>query len=71
MLDSHNREVIGYQFALLSHEKEAELAVESACLLRFGTLRLIGVQVLSNDTFGWKNLWRDAFLDWKISDRLT
>ncbi|MDR4479738.1 MAG: IS3 family transposase [Nitrospira sp.] len=40
--DCHDRELIGYEFALRSRVKEAERAVEAACLQRFGTLRPIG-----------------------------
>jgi putative transposase len=36
VIDCHDREVIGYEFALRSRAKEAERAVESACLARFG-----------------------------------
>ena len=39
VIDCHDREVIGYEFALRSRAKEAERAVEAACLARFGTLR--------------------------------
>ncbi len=37
VIDCHDREVIGYEFALRSRAKEAERAVEAACLARFGT----------------------------------
>jgi putative transposase len=39
VIDCHDRELIGYEFALRSRAKEAERAVEAACLARFGTLR--------------------------------
>lgn len=39
VIDCHDREVIGYEFALRSRAKEAERALETACLARFGTLR--------------------------------
>jgi putative transposase len=39
VFDCHDREVIGYEFALRSRAREAERALENACLLRFGTLR--------------------------------
>jgi putative transposase len=35
----HDREVIGYEFALRGRAKEAERALEEACISRFGTLR--------------------------------
>jgi putative transposase len=39
VLDCHDREVIGHEFSLRGRAKEAERALESACLARFGTLR--------------------------------
>lgn len=41
-IDCHDREVIGYEFALRSRAKEAERAGEAACLQRLGTLRPVG-----------------------------
>ena len=49
VIDCHDRELIGYEFALRSRAKEAERAVEAACLQRFGTLRPIGAPVLRSD----------------------
>jgi putative transposase len=45
IIDCHDREVIAYEFALRSRAKEAERAVEAACLARFGTLRPVGAPV--------------------------
>jgi len=42
VIDCHDREVIGYEFALRGRAKEAERAMEAACLARFGTLRPAG-----------------------------
>jgi putative transposase len=39
VIDCHDREIIGYEFALRGRAKEAERALEEACLARFGTLR--------------------------------
>jgi putative transposase len=39
VLDCHDREVPGYEFALRGRAKEAERALEEACINRFGTLR--------------------------------
>ena len=41
-IDYHDREMIGYEFALRGRSKEAERALEAACLARFGTLRPVG-----------------------------
>ena len=42
VIDCHERELIGYEFALRGRAKEAERALEAACLTRFGTLRPVG-----------------------------
>ena len=39
VIDCHAREVNGFEFALRGRAKEAERALEEACLARFGTLR--------------------------------
>ncbi len=39
VIDCHDRELIGHEFALRGRAKEAERALEEACLERFGTLR--------------------------------
>ncbi|MCE3222023.1 MAG: transposase [Nitrospira sp.] len=49
VIDCHDREVIGYEFALRSRAKEAARAVEAACFARFGTLRPMGAPVLRSD----------------------
>lgn len=42
VIDCHDREVIGFEFALRGRAREAERALENACLARFGTLRPTG-----------------------------
>ena len=39
VIDCHDREVVGYEFALRGRAREAERALEEACIARFGTLR--------------------------------
>src|ERR1700728_2006361 len=39
VIDCHDREVNVFEFALRGRAKEAERALEEACLARFGTLR--------------------------------
>ncbi len=39
VIDCHDRELIGHEFALRGRAKEAERALEGACIKRFGTLR--------------------------------
>ena len=38
-IDCHDREIIGYELAMRARAKEAERALEEACIARFGTLR--------------------------------
>ena len=42
VIDCHDREVVGYEFARRGRAKEAERAIEEACIRRFGTLRPLG-----------------------------
>lgn len=42
VLDCHDREIVGYELALRGRAKEAERALEDACIRRFGTLRPTG-----------------------------
>lgn len=42
VIDCHDREIIGAEFAMRSRAREAERAVEEACIRRFGTLRPAG-----------------------------
>jgi len=39
IIDCHDREIVGYEFSHRGRAKEAERALENACLHRFGTLR--------------------------------
>lgn len=39
VIDCHDRELVGFEFALRGRAKEAERALEDACIRRFGTLR--------------------------------
>ena len=39
VIDCHDRELIGYELALRARAREAERALEGACIDRFGTLR--------------------------------
>jgi putative transposase len=49
VIDCHDRELIGYEFALRGRAKEAERAIEAACLARFGTLRPSSPPTLRSD----------------------
>jgi putative transposase len=42
IIDCHDREIVGFEFALRGRAREAERALEEACIARFGTLRPSG-----------------------------
>ena len=42
VVDCHDREIIGYEFSLRGRAREAERALEAACIARFGTVRPTG-----------------------------
>jgi putative transposase len=42
VIECCNRELVGWEFALRGRAKEAERAIEGACIARFGTLRPTG-----------------------------
>lgn len=42
VIDCHDREIVGFEFALCGRAREAERALEDACISRFGTLRPMG-----------------------------
>ncbi len=43
VIDCHDRTIVGWEFALRGRAKEAERALEAACIERFGTLRPSGL----------------------------
>lgn len=50
VIDCHDREIVGWELALRGRAREAERALEEACLRRFGTLRSEGAKpVLRSD----------------------
>ena len=42
VIDRHEREIIGYEFALRGRAREVERALEEACFVRCGTVRQAG-----------------------------
>lgn len=42
VIDCHDRQIVGYEFAPRGRAKEAERALEEACIRRLGTLRPVG-----------------------------
>lgn len=69
VIDCHDRELIGYEFALRGRAKEAERAVEAACLARFGTLRPAAAPVLRSDNglIFQSRRFRQACRDYRLS----
>jgi len=60
VIDWHDREIIGYEFALRGRAQEADRALEAACLARFGTLRPSGATP-SPSPCQWGNLSEPSF----------
>jgi putative transposase len=73
VIDCHDREVIGYEFAVRSRAKEAARAVEAACLQRFGTLRPSGTPVLRSDhgLIFQSRRFRQACRDYRLQQEFT
>lgn len=70
VIDCHDRAIIGHEFSLRGRAKEAERALEDACILRFGTLRPEGATpVLRSDNglIFQSRRFRAACRDYKLS----
>lgn len=70
VIDCHDREIVGYEFSLRGRAKEAERALEGACLYRFGTLRPQGqVPVVRSDNglIFQSRRFRAALRDYRLS----
>lgn len=70
VIDCHDREVIGYEFALRGRAREAERALEEACLARFGTVRPTGptpVVRSDNGLIFQSRRFRQACHDYRLS----
>ena len=59
VIDCYDLEVTGYEFALRGRAREAERALEEACLARFGTVRPEGSHA-GNSQRQWPNLSEPA-----------
>jgi putative transposase len=69
VIDCHDRELVGYEFARRGRAKEAERALEAACIHRFGTLRPAGdTPVLRSDNglIFQKRRFRAACKDYRL-----
>lgn len=49
ILDCHDREVVGYEFALRGRAREAQRTLEEACMRHFGSLRPEDAPVIRSD----------------------
>jgi putative transposase len=70
VIDCHDREIVGYEFARRGRAKEAERALEEACLARFGTLRPPGVTpvIRSDNGLSYESRrFRAACRDYRLS----
>jgi putative transposase len=69
VIDCYDRETGGYEFSLRGRAKEAERAMEDACLYRFGTLRPQGhVPIVRSDNgLIFQSRWfRAALKDYRL-----
>jgi putative transposase len=70
VIDCHDRELIGWEFALRGRAKEAERAIEEACIKRFGTLRPTGMAPIIRSDNGLvfqSRRFRAACRDYRLS----
>jgi len=70
VIDCHDREVIGVEFARRGRAREAERALEEACLRRFGTLRPSGTTPVvrsDNGLIFQSRRFRAACQDYRLS----
>ncbi|MFH0777410.1 MAG: IS3 family transposase [Candidatus Eisenbacteria bacterium] len=70
VIDCHDREIVGYEFSLRGRAKEAERALEEACLSRFGTLRPQGQVPMVRSDNGLvfqSRRFREALRDYRLS----
>jgi hypothetical protein len=59
VIDCNEREITGFEFALLGRAKEAERALEEACLARFGPQKTISAKskhYYKYETASWINV---------------
>ncbi|WNM63966.1 integrase core domain-containing protein [Candidatus Nitrospira neomarina] len=72
MIDGHDREMIGYEFALRGRAKEAERVIESACLARCGTVRPGGMTPVlrrDNGLIFQRRRFRQAFRGYRLQQK--
>jgi putative transposase len=70
VIDCHDRELLGWEFALRGRAKEAERAIEEACIARFGSLRPVGATPVvrgDNGLIFQSRRFRAACRDYRVS----
>lgn len=74
IIDCHDRQIVGCEFALRARAKEAERALEEACLARFGTLPPDGATPVirsDNGLIFQSRRFRAACKDYRLSQELV
>jgi len=74
VIDCHDRQIVGWEFALRARSKEAERALEEACLARFGTLRPDGATPVirsDNGLIFQSRRFRAACRDYRLSQEFV
>jgi len=74
VIDCHHRELIGYEFARRGRAREAERALEQACIARFGTLRPEGATPIirsDNGLIFQSRRFRATFRDYRLSQEFV
>lgn len=74
VIDCHDREIVGYEYALRGRSNEAERALEDACIRRFGTLRPNGATPVvrsDNGLIFQSKRFRRACRDYRLSQEFV
>ena len=74
VIDCHDRQIVGWEFALRARAKEAERALEEPCLARFGTLRPDGATPVirsDNGLIFQSKRFRAACKDYRLSQEFV
>ena len=74
VIDCHDRQIVGWEFAVRARAKEAERALEEACLARFGTLRPDGATPVirsDNGLIFQSKRFRAACKDYRLSQEFV
>jgi putative transposase len=73
VIDCHDREIVGWEFALRGRAREAERALDDSCIARFGTLRPKGAKPVIRSDNGLifeSGRFRHAYRDYSLRQEL-